>query len=161
MTLVPRQADQAAELRVSRRTVLVLAVVAILLGIVFEKQNVAFMVSLAFAVAASANFPVLAMSLLWRGCTTRGVVMGGAAGLILALALTILSKVMWVDLLGHAAPVFPYSSPAIVSMPVAFLVIWLGSVTDRSGRAAVDRSGYAAQRLRAETGIGAGKAAAH
>ncbi len=65
------QADSAAELRVSRRTVLVLAVVAILLGILFEKQNVAFMVSLAFALAASGNFPVLLLSLLWKGCTTR------------------------------------------------------------------------------------------
>ena len=147
-------ADSARELRVSRRTVLVLAVVAILLGIVFENQNVAFMVSLAFALAASGNFPVLILSLLWKGCTTRGVVTGGTAGLVLALGLTILSPTVWVAVLGYAEPVFPYSSPAIFSMPLAFAVIWLVSVLDKGPRARIDRAGYDAQRVRAETGIG-------
>ncbi|GGB30088.1 cation acetate symporter [Sphingomonas metalli] len=155
------RSDQAAELRVSRITVLVLAIVAIGLGILFEKQNVAFMVSLAFALAASANFPVLLLSLLWPGCTTRGVVAGGAVGLVLALGLTILSPAIWVTVLGHAAPVFPYGSPALFSMPAAFLTIWLVSRLDRSGRAAVDRAGYLAQRVRSETGIGAAKASDH
>jgi len=153
------QADSASELRVSRITVLVLAVVAILLGILFEKQNVAFMVSLAFALAASANFPVLLLSLLWSGCTTRGVVVGGVVGLSTALVLTILSPAIWVKVLGYDAPIFPYGSPTIFSMPLAFLTIWLVSITDRSGRAAVDKAGYPAQRIRSETGIGA--AAAH
>ncbi|MGW8136077.1 cation acetate symporter [Sphingomonas zeae] len=155
------RADSASELRVSRITVLVLAVVAILLGILFEKQNVAFMVSLAFALAASANFPVLLLSLLWSGCTTRGVVAGGLVGLLTALALTILSPAIWVTVLGHAAPIFPYGSPTIFSMPLAFLTIWLVSITDRSGRAAVDKAGYPAQRLRSETGIGASGALDH
>ncbi|MCU6455331.1 cation acetate symporter [Sphingomonas sp. A2-49] len=155
------RADSAAELRVSRRTVLVLAAAAILLGIVFEKQNVAFMVSLAFAIAASGNFPVLILSLLWKGCTTRGVVAGGTLGLVSAVVLTILSPAVWVTILGHPAAIFPYSSPAIVSMPLAFATIWLVSVLDRSPRAAVDHAGYAAQRIRAETGIGAEGASAH
>ncbi|USI74418.1 cation acetate symporter [Sphingomonas morindae] len=154
-------ADSAAELRVSRRTVLVLALVAILLGILFEKQNVAFMVSLAFAVAASGNFPVLLLSLFWPGCTTRGVVAGGSLGLVLALILTILSPAVWVAIFGYKTAIFPYSSPAIISMPIAFLTIWLVSLTDGSARAAVDRRGYAAQRLRAETGIGAARAHLH
>ena len=155
------QADSAAELRVSRRTVLVLAAAAILLGIVFEKQNVAFMVSLAFAIAASGNFPVLILSLLWKGCTTRGVVAGGTLGLVLAVVLTILSPAVWVTILGHPAAIFPYSSPAIISMPLAFFTIWLVSILDRSPRAAVDHAGYAAQRIRAETGIGAEGASTH
>lgn len=155
------RADSASELRVSRITVLVLAVVAILLGILFEKQNVAFMVSLAFALAASANFPVLLLSLLWSGCTTRGVVAGGLVGLLTALVLTILSPAIWVTVLGHAAPIFPYGSPTIFSMPLAFLTIWLVSITDRSGRAAVDKAGYRAQRIRSETGIGASGALDH
>ncbi len=154
-------ADPAAELRVSRRTVLVLAVAAILLGIVFEKQNVAFMVSLAFAVAASGNFPVLLLSLFWKGCTTRGVVAGGTLGLVLAVVLTVLSPAVWEKILGYPAAIFPYSSPAIFSMPAAFLTIWLVSLLDRSARAAVDRGGYLAQRVRAETGIGAAGASAH
>ena len=154
-------ADTAAELRVSRITVLVLAAIAIALGIAFETQNVAFMVSLAFALAASGNLPVLLLSLLWPGCTTRGVVAGGLAGVVLAFVLTILSPAVWVTVLGHEAPIFPYGSPAIFSMPVAFLVIWLVSITDRSGRAAVDRAGFAAQEVRQETGIGAAGPTAH
>lgn len=153
--------DQSAELRVSRATVLVLAAIAILLGILFERQNVAFMVSLAFALAASANFPVLLMSLLWSGCTTRGVVAGGTVGLVSALVLTLLSPAIWVAVLGWPGPIFPYSSPAIFSMPAAFLTIWIVSLLDRSGRAAVDRAGYMAQRVRSETGIGAAGAASH
>ncbi len=150
------------ELRVSRRTVLVLAALAILLGILFETQNVAFMVSLAFALAASGNFPVLVMSVLWRGCTTKGVVWGGTIGLVTALVLTILSPAIWTATLGMtgAAP-FPYTSPTIFSMPLAFLVIWLVSLADKSGRAEMDRAAYLAQRVRAETGIGAEKASAH
>ena len=155
------KADSADEIRVSRRTVVVLAVVAILLGIVFEQQNVAFMVSLAFALAASGNFPVLLMSVLWKGCTTRGVVWGGSAGLVLALVLTVLSPAIWVNILSYATPVFPYSSPTLFSMPLAFVTIWLVSLMDRSPRAVVDRGGYPAQRVRAETGLGAEGASGH
>ena len=149
------------ELRVSRRTVLVLALLAILLGIVFEKQNVAFMVSLAFALAASGNFPVLLLSILWSGCTTRGVVWGGSAGVLLALVLTILSPAVWVAVFGYPEAVFPYTSPTLFSMPLAFFTIWLVSRLDRSGRAAVDRAGYVAQRVRSETGIGSAGASRH
>ena len=155
------QASSAEELRVSRWTVFGLAVVAIILGIIFEKQNVAFMVSLAFALAASGNFPVLLLSVLWPGCTTRGVVVGGTLGVLLALVLTILSPAIWVTIFGNAEPIFPYSSPTIFSMPLAFFTIWLVSKMDRSGRAAVDRGGYVEQRVRSETGIGAGRASAH
>jgi cation/acetate symporter len=155
------EADSAAELRVSRRTVLVLAVIAILLGILFEKQNVAFMVSLAFALAASGNFPVLLLSLLWKGCTTRGVVVGGSVGLLTALVLTILSPAIWVAILHHDKAIFPYSSPAIFTVPLAFFTIWLVSVLDTSARAAVDRGAYLEQRVRSETGIGAEGASGH
>jgi cation/acetate symporter len=160
-SVIRKGASSEDELKVSRRTVFALAVVAILLGILFEKQNVAFMVSLAFALAASGNFPVLILSVLWRGCTTRGVVAGGTVGVVLALVLTILSPAIWVSVLGYAAPVFPYSSPTIFSMPLAFFPIWLVSVLDRSGRAAVDRAGYEGQRVRSETGLGAEGAAGH
>jgi cation/acetate symporter len=149
------RATSRDELRVSRLTTLALAVVAIGLGIAFEKQNVAFMVSLAFALAASGNFPVLILSLLWPGATTRGVVVGGLGGVLVALGLTVLSTPIWVDLLGHAKAVYPYSSPAIFAMPLAFLVIFIVSKLDNSARAAVDRSLYLTQRVRSETGIGA------
>jgi len=155
------RAGSADELRVSRWTVVVLAAIAILLGIAFEKQNVAFMVSLAFALAASGNFPVLLLSVLWKGCTTRGVVVGGTVGMVVAFVLMILSPAIWVNVLGNAAPIFPYTSPTIFSMPLAFLTIWLVSTLDRSDRAAIDRAAYSEQRVRAETGIAAHRASAH
>jgi cation/acetate symporter len=148
-------------LRVSRITTILLGVAAIILGIVFQEQNVAFMVSLAFALAASGNFPVLVMSLLWKGCTTNGAAWGGAIGLLAALVLTILSPVIWVAVFGFEHTIFPYSSPALFSVPAGFLAIWLISVLDRSPRAAIDKAGYPEQRLRSETGIGVHSPASH
>jgi cation/acetate symporter len=133
----------------------------VVLGIVFEKQNIAFMVSLAFAIAASANFPVLFMSVLWRNCTTRGACIGGFLGLISAFVLTVLSKSVWVDVLGNPAPIFPYTSPALFSMTAGFVGIWLFSITDNSERARLDLAGYPAQKVRSETGIGAAGASGH
>ena len=153
--------DSAKELRVTRITTLLVGAMAILLGIVFRQQNVAFMVSLAFALAASGNFPVLLLSLLWPGCTTRGAAWGGSVGLLTAFALTVLSPAIWVAILGFDRPVFPYSSPALFSVPAGFIAIWLFSKLDRSPRAAIDRAGYLAQRVRSETGIGIGQAANH
>ncbi|MBB3220819.1 cation acetate symporter [Pseudoduganella umbonata] len=150
-----------SELRVSKFTTIVLGVIAVLLGIVFEKQNVAFMVSLAFAIAASANFPVLFMSVLWSKCTTRGATVGGFLGLITAVALTVLSKSVWVDVFHNAEAIFPYTSPALFSMTVGFVGIWLFSITDSSKRAAIDKAGFEAQEVRSETGIGASGAHAH
>lgn len=157
------KADSTQELKVSRLTTLALGIVAVLLGIVFEKQNIAFMVSLAFAVAASANFPVLFMSVLWRNCTTRGAFAGGFVGLITAVVLTVLSPSVWESTLGNPAgsAMFPYTSPALFSMPAAFVTIWLVSLFDRSAQAAKDREGYEAQTVRSETGIGAAGASGH
>jgi len=147
-------ATSAQELHMSRLTTLAMGALAVLLGLVFEKQNVAFMVSLAFALAASGNFPVLILSLLWRGCTTKGAAIGGTIGLLTAFVLTVLSPAIWVTVLGHEKAIFPYSSPALFSVTAGFVSIWLISLLDRSPRAAVDRAGYAAQRVRAETGVG-------
>ena len=157
------QADSAAELRVSRITTLALGVLAVLLGIVFEKQNIAFMVSLAFAIAASANFPVLFMSVLWKDCTTRGAVVGGFLGLISSVVLTVVSPAVWEATLGYptGSAMFPYASPALFSMTIAFVGIWLFSVLDRSPRAQIDRDGFLAQQVRSETGIGASGASGH
>ncbi|MEA3388709.1 MAG: cation/acetate symporter ActP, partial [Pseudomonadota bacterium] len=155
------EASSADELRVSRLTTLALGALAVLLGLVFEKQNVAFMVSLAFALAASGNFPVLILSLLWSGCTTRGAAWGGTIGLLTAFVLTLLSPAVWTTTFGLGHAPFPYSSAAIFSVPAGFIAIWLISLIDRSPRAAVDRAGYAAQRVRAETEIGAFAASDH
>jgi len=157
------KADSVAELKVSRITTVALGVVAVVLGIVFEKQNIAFMVSLAFAIAASANFPVLLMSVLWKDCTTRGAVIGGFLGLVSSVALTIVSPAVWEATLGNpkGSALFPYQSPALFSMTIGFVGIWLFSVLDKSARAAKDRAGFLAQQVRSETGIGAEGASGH
>jgi len=152
---------EGREVRVSKAATIVLGVVAILLGIVFEKQNVAFMVGLAFAVAASCNFPVLLLSMYWRGLTTRGALLGGWLGLVTAVTLTVLSPAIWVKVFGNALPIFPYDSPAIFSLPLAFLGCWLGSVTDRSASARIEAAAFDAQYVRSQTGIGAEGATAH
>ncbi len=157
------KADGFSELRVSRITTIALGVVAVVLGIAFEKQNIAFMVSLAFAIAASANFPVLFMSVLWKDCTTRGAVIGGFLGLVSSVALTIVSPSVWEATLGHppGSALFPYASPALFSMTIGFAGIWLFSLLDRSRRAGIDRAGFLAQQVRSETGIGAAGASGH
>jgi cation/acetate symporter len=156
-------ADSAAELRVSRITTIVLGVIAVVLGIAFEKQNIAFMVSLAFAIAASANFPVLFMSVLWKDCTTRGAVIGGFLGLIASVVLTVVSPSVWEVTLGNpkGSAWFPYTSPCLFSMTIGFVGIWLFSILDRSANAQQERADFAAQLIRSETGIGASGASGH
>ena len=156
-------ADSKSELKVSRITTLALGVIAVLLGITFEKQNIAFMVSLAFAIAASANFPVLILSLLWKDCTTRGAVIGGFLGLVSSVVLTVLSPSVWEATLGNpeGSALFPYTSPALFSMTIAFVGIWLFSILDRSPQATKEREAYKAQQVRAETGLGASKSSGH
>ncbi len=156
-------ADSASELKVSRITTLALGVIAVVLGIAFEKQNIAFMVSLAFAIAASANFPVLFMSVLWKDCTTKGAVIGGFLGLISSVVLTVVSPSVWEATLGNpkGSALFPYSSPALFSMTIGFLGVWLFSVMDKSANAARERSEFAAQKVRSETGLGASGASGH
>ena len=155
--------DSATELRVSKITTVCLGIIAVILGIAFEKQNVAFMVMLAFAVACSANFPVLFMSVLWKDCTTKGAVAGGTVGLILSVALTIVSPAVWEATLGNpkGSALFPYASPAIFSMTAAFAVIWIVSLLDRSAQAARERALFPAQLIRSETGVGSSSASGH
>ncbi|MFW9617322.1 cation acetate symporter [Aquabacterium sp.] len=155
------KASEADEMRVSKIASIVLGVVAVVLGILFEKQNVAFLVGLTFGIAASANFPVLLLSIYWKGLTTRGALIGGIVGLLSAVTFVVLSKAVWVVVLGFEKPVFPYEHPALFSMPLAFFFTWLFSVTDTSERAALDKAGFHDQNVRAQTGIGAAAASAH
>ncbi|MCM8638721.1 cation acetate symporter [Accumulibacter sp.] len=156
-------ADSASELRVSKITTVCLGIIAVFLGIAFEKENVAYMVMLAFAIACSANFPVLFMSVLWKDCTTKGAVAGGIVGLVLSVGLTILSASVWEAVLKNpkGSAWFPYSSPALFSMTAAFLVIYLVSKMDNSAQAKLERSLYPAQKVRSETGLGAATASGH
>ena len=151
------------ELRVSKITTVALAILAMVLGIAFEKENVAYMVMLAFVIACSSNFPVLFMSVLWKNCTTRGAVVGGFVGLASAVILTIGSASVWeaVMLNPKGSAWFPYNSAAIFSMSAAFFTIWLVSILDNSPQAQKERALYPAQQLRSETGLGASGASGH
>ncbi len=155
------KAAEADEMRVSKIASVALGFLAVGLGIAFENQNVAYMVGLAFAIAASCNFPVLLMSVFWKGMTTRGAFIGGFLGLISAVALVVTGPTVWVKVLGNAAALQPYDNVAIFSMPIAFIGIWLFSLLDNSARAAEDKAGFEAQYIRCQTGIGAAGAASH
>lgn len=148
------QATEREELKVSKITVLILGVIAIALGILFENQNIAFMVGLAFSIAASSNFPIILLSMYWSKLTTRGAKIGGWLGLITAVVLMILGPTIWVQVLGHEKPIYPYEYPALFSMLVAFIGTWFFSITDNSAEAAQERSRFQAQFIRSQTGVG-------
>jgi cation/acetate symporter len=155
------KASEESEIRVSKIATIVLGVVAIVLGILFEKQNVAFMVGLAFGVAAAANFPVLILSMYWKGLTTRGALFGGYGGLLSAVSFVVLSKSVWVNVLGNASAIFPYDQPALFAMPVAFLLTIVVSKLDASLAARAEIEAFEDQYVRAQTGFGASGASKH
>ena len=155
------QATEGKEVTVSKISSIGLGIIAVLLGLIFEKQNVAFIVALTFSVAASANFPVLVLSMFWGGLTTRGAVIGGSIGLLMSVIMVILSKAVWVQSFGFHDAIFPYAYPALFSVPSAFFFSWLFSILDNSPRAAQERAAFEAQAIRSETGLGADGAAAH
>jgi cation/acetate symporter len=153
---------ERGEVVVSRVATIGLGLLAIGLGLMFEKQNVAYMVGLAFAVAASANFPVLILNMYMRRFNTTGAVLGGWLGLVSAVALTVLSPGIWVKVLGHHAAIFPYDNPALFSMPLGFLGCWLGSLLAQNSAGSRAEAGkYEALYVRSQTGIGAEGANAH
>ncbi|WP_346840765.1 cation acetate symporter [Metapseudomonas otitidis] len=155
------KANEKDELRVSKITTVALGVLAIGLGILFEKQNIAFMVGLAFSIAASCNFPVLILSMYWKKLTTRGAMIGGWLGLVTAVTLMILGPTIWVQILGHAEAIYPYEYPALFSILVAFVGIWFFSITDKSTAADEERARFFPQFVRSQTGLGASGAVAH
>lgn len=153
--------NERREMRASRIATVALGIIAVLLGIVFENQNVAFMVGLAFCVAASANFPILLLSMYWRKLTTRGAVIGGSLGLLTAVVLVVIGPTVWVDAFGNAEAIFPYKYPAIFSISVAFVGIWIFSLLDNSTTAKSEQAAFDAQFVRSQTGIGAAEASDH
>ena len=156
------KADAETEVKVARRTVVVIGILAILGGILANGQNIAFLVALAFAVAASANLPTIVYSLFWRRFTTQGAVWSMYGGLGSAILLIIFSPVvsggatsMIKD--AHFA-IFPLNNPGIVSIPLAFLLGWLGTVLDKKRE---DSTKQAEMEVRSLTGVGAEKAVDH
>jgi cation/acetate symporter len=155
--------NEQQEIRVSKMATVALGVLAIVLGIAFEQQNIAFMVGLAFAIAASANFPIIVLSMFWSKLTTRGALIGGFMGLISATVMVILGPTVWESVLANpkgSAP-FPYDNPAIFSVTLAFLGSWFFSVIDKSENARAEERAFEAQYIRSQTGIGAEGASAH
>lgn len=155
------KATEKEELRVSKITVVLLGIVAIGLGILFEKQNIAFMVGLAFSIAASCNFPIIILSMYWYRLTTRGAMIGGWLGLLTAVLLMILGPTIWVEILGHEKPIYPYEYPALFSMIVAFIGTWLFSVTDSSLTGQQERERFRSQFVRSQTGLGISQGSSH
>lgn len=156
------------EMKISKIATVVLGILAILLGIAFEEQNIAFMVGLAFAIAASANFPLLFLSIYWKKLTTRGAFIGGILGLSTAALLVFFGPIVWGEIImgkqgqeAVEAALFPYKYPALFSVTVAFVGIWLFSVLDNSEQAEAEREAFNEQFIRSETGIGAEGASKH
>ncbi|AHZ72303.1 cation acetate symporter [Pseudomonas sp. FW306-1C-G01A] len=155
------KANEKDEIRVSKITTIALAVLAIGLGILFESQNIAFMVGLAFSIAASCNFPVLLLSMYWKKLTTRGAMIGGWLGLVSAVGLMVLGPTIWVQILHHEKAIFPYEYPALFSMAIAFIGIWFFSITDKSAAGVNERALFFPQFVRSQTGLGASGAVSH
>ncbi|XYD12488.1 hypothetical protein R1A27_31605 (plasmid) [Methylobacterium sp. NMS12] len=122
---------ERSEIRASRLATVGLGILSVLLGIAFQTQNVAYMISLAYAVSCSSTLPLLILALYWGGLTTRGAIAGGVIGLVGAVALTVLGPPVWVKVLGNAAPIFPLDPPTIVTMPLAFLTAFVVSIMDK------------------------------
>jgi cation/acetate symporter len=153
--------DEQKEMKVGKMATFGIGIAAIIFGIAFEKQNIAFVVALAFTIAASANFPVLFMSIFWKKLTTRGAVIGGYIGLGSALILVILGPVVWTQIMGMGEAIVPYKFPAVFSVPLAFIAIWYFSITDKSEDAKRCIDEFDAQDIRCQTGIGASEASNH
>lgn len=152
---------EMAEVRVTRIATICIGVIAIGLGVLFKGQNLAFLVALAFGIAASSNFPILILSMYWKGLTTRGAVAGGLTGLLSAVVLVILGPAVWKTVLGNPQAIFPYDNPALFSMSAAFLVTYVVSKLDKSPRARAEAAAFEAQYVRAQTGYGAADATNH
>jgi len=155
------KADAKAQMRISKVATVILGILAILLGFVFENQNVAFMVGLIFGIAGSVNFPIILLCMYWKGLTSKGVFYGGLLGLIAVISFVILSPSMWVKTFGFENAIFPYDHPAIFSIPLTFFLLWFFSIIDQSKRAQIDKDNFEAFDFRAKTGIGASEATQH
>jgi cation/acetate symporter len=145
-------ATEQEQVRVARWSTVIFGAAAILLGMLFKGQNVAFMVGLAFAIACSANFPALLLSIVWRKFTTAGAVASILTGSILTVILIIISPTVWVDILKYKTALFSLRNPAIVSMTVSFIVGIVVSLltSEPSAEASFDD-----EKLRTYLGIGA------
>jgi cation/acetate symporter len=152
------KADDNEKLKAARVATMIYGVIAVLMGILFKGQNVAFLVALAFSIAASSNFPALFLSIVWKKLSTTGAVMGILFGGISALVLIIISPTVWVDILGNETALFPYKFPTVVSLPLAFIGSWIGSMIAPDLEA---QQKFEEQKIRTYLGVGADSASDH
>jgi cation/acetate symporter len=145
-------ATEAEQVSVAKISTVVFGICAVLLGFLFKTQNVAFMVGLAFAVACSANFPALLLSIVWKRFTTAGAVASILTGAFLAILLIVLSPTVWVDIFHNEKAIFPLKNPAIFSMTASFIVAFVVSLLSTDERA---QAMYEDEKLRTYLGIGA------
>jgi cation/acetate symporter len=146
------RATEHEQVRVARLATVVFGILAVLLGVLFKGQNVAFMVGLAFAIACSANFPPLLLSIVWRRFTTAGAVWAIVTGSLLSVLLIVISPTVWVDVLEYSTALFPLRNPAIVSMPAAFAAGIVASLLTSEPEAAAR---FDDEKLRTYLGVGA------
>lgn len=144
--------SESQELWISRITVVILGALGIYLAIIFEGQNVAVLATLPLAIGASTNFPLLLLSMYWRGFTTRGALVAGYTGLSIAVILLILGPNVWVKVFDYEEAIFPYAYPTLFSMGACFFCGWLFSVSDKSKRATEERQAFKAQLIRSQLG---------
>ncbi|MDK2791671.1 MAG: cation/acetate symporter [Deferribacteres bacterium] len=149
---------ESEKLKAAKVSTLVYGVVSVALGIAFQKQNVAFLVALAFSIAASANFPSLFLSIIWKKLSTTGAVLSILFGGISAAVLIVLSPTVWVDILKHSEAIFPYKFPTIISLPLAFVGAWIGSVL-APDKAAQEK--FEQEKIRTYLGVGISEASDH
>ena len=150
--LKPDAANEKTEVFISKISVIAIGILAVMLGLVFKGQNLAFLSTLSLSLAASINFPILLLTLYWRGLTTCGALAGGFSAMVVAISLVVLSKVVWVDVFGNETAIYPYSHPTLFSMLAAFFFAWAFSVTDRSKTASEERKNFDNQLEKSEPG---------
>lgn len=136
------RASEREEVWASRLATLGLGVVVVILGLAFEKQNIAYLITLALAIGASTNFPLLLLAIHWRGFTTRGALAGGTVGLVTAIALILIGPSVWVGVLGNEQALFSEPFPALYSMVAAVTTMWFVSKLDGSERGVRDRENF-------------------
>lgn len=153
--------DPKTELKISKIAVLVIGALSVVLGLAFETQNIAVVVAFALALAASVNFPMLLLSMYWKGLTSRGAIIGGSITLLFTLILIVLSESVWVTVLGNERAIYPYVYPTVFSLPLGFVSMWFFSLIDNSKAAKIEKAGFQSQFIRSETGIGVSKASDH
>ena len=153
-TIAKGEVSEKKEMLISKLSVLGMGCLAIVMGLVFENQNVVFISNLAMSIAASANAPVLILAMYWSGLTTRGALAGIVVGLVSSLVLILVGPQIMIDVLGMEKALFPFTYPTVVSVPLVFLTIWYYSVSDKSESSVKERAAFEEQFVMSETGIG-------